>query len=82
MEGDDPHEVEEGGASGELREGNQRSGNGGLFVDKPEDEQFKGKRASHYNEFKVLQAFKARMQNIGDDDEDEEDEEDEGKDEE
>ena len=41
---------------------------------KQENEDFKNKRASHYNEFKLLQALRAKMEEEEDDDEEEEEE--------
>jgi len=43
---------------------------------KKENDEFKSKRASHYNEFKLLQALRAKME-VEDEDEEDEDEEDE-----
>ena len=41
-------------------------------VTKKENEEFKNKRASHYNEFKLLQALRAKMEVEEDEEEDEE----------
>lgn len=45
---------------------------GSQEVTKKEDEEFKNKRASHYNEFKVLLALSAKMEVEDDDDDDDE----------
>ena len=49
-------------------------------VTKKEDEEFKNKRASHYNEFKVLLALSAKME-VEDEDDDDDDDDDEDDDE-
>ena len=60
------------GINGSIGGGDEDGTEGG---DPQEQEQFRRKRAGHYNEFKVLQAMRAKMKESVDDDDDDDDEE-------
>lgn len=61
------------GINGSIGGGDEDGAEGG---DPQEQEQFRRKRAGHYNEFKVLQAMRAKMKESVDDDDDDDEEED------
>lgn len=72
--------INNGSIDGDEEDGGGSGGGGGnkneegLGLTPEQKEMFKRKRAGHYNEFKVLQAMRAKMHDEDDDDDDDDDE--------